>query len=44
MVVAEVTATATVMTAAVTAGVKKQQSTSTGTVKGGWWTQHNGGL
>ena len=37
MVVAE--ATATVMTADVTAGVKKQQSTSNGSFKGGRWTR-----
>ena len=38
MVVAEATATATVMMAAATAGVKKQQSTSNGSVEGGRWT------
>jgi hypothetical protein len=38
MVVAEATAIATVMAAA-TAGVKRQQSTSVGTVKGGRWTR-----
>ena len=36
---AEVTATATVMTAAAMAGGKKQQSTSVRTVDGGWWTR-----
>jgi hypothetical protein len=39
MVVAEATATATVMTADATAGVKKQQSTSDGNVEGGRWTR-----
>jgi len=39
MVVAEATATATVMMATATAGVKIQQSTSNETVKGGRWTQ-----
>ena len=39
MVVAEATATATVMTTAATAGVKRQQSTSIGTVEGERWTQ-----
>jgi hypothetical protein len=39
MVVAEATATVTVMMAATMAGVKRQQSTSVRTVKGGRWTQ-----
>jgi hypothetical protein len=38
MVVAVATATATVMTLAAMAGVKRQQSTSDGSVKGGRWT------
>jgi len=39
MVVAEATATATVMTVAAIAGVKRQQSTSDGSVEGGRWTR-----
>ena len=39
MVVAEAEATATVMTADATAGVKKQQSTSDGSFEGGRWTR-----
>jgi hypothetical protein len=39
MVVAEAAATATVMTAAATVGVKRQQLTSGGTVEGGRWTR-----
>jgi len=39
MVVAEATATETVMTAAAMAGVKRQQSTSNGSVEGRRWTR-----
>jgi hypothetical protein len=38
MVVAEATATETVMTAVATAGVKRQLATSNGGVEGGRWT------
>jgi hypothetical protein len=41
MVVAEATATATVMTAVATAGVKRQQSTSDRSAEGGRVTTNN---